>query len=43
MYLQAENYTTLMKEIKEDLNKMETHTMFVDYKDNIVNKSVLPT
>ena len=27
-----------MKEIKEDLNKMETHTMFVDCKDYIVSQ-----
>ena len=31
--LQSENYTTLKKEIKEDTQKMEAYTIFMDWKN----------
>ena len=31
--LYIENYKTLMKEIKEDTNRWETYTMFMDVKN----------
>lgn len=30
--LRTENYTIIMKEVKENLKKMERHTMFMDWK-----------